>query len=139
MVRAEPLNETLVQTLRELREDPAVVVRLYEQIYRATFWGLVADPTARLEEMAFLSYPSDTTMHEMPVFTAPERPLLRELAMRAETATVICIEGPLLWRRMLDLVRTGKCEAAIDPADEHGIRLTREMILGMVERFGDVG
>lgn len=37
---------------------------------------------------------------------------------------------------LLNITENGKCEVAINPNQEHGIRLTQEIILGMIGSYG---
>ena len=46
------------------------------------------------------------------------------------------VGGEEMWPRLLDVVRTGDCEVAVDPGEKHGVRITREMILGMANTYG---
>ncbi|TAL28573.1 MAG: hypothetical protein EPN97_14475 [Alphaproteobacteria bacterium] len=72
-------------------------------------------------------------MRELPIFTDPKHHLVSQLSAQTADSMVIEAEGKSLWPRMLNIVVTGECEVAVDPGEEHGIRITREMILGMVK------
>jgi hypothetical protein len=41
-----------------------------------------------------------------------------------------------LWIKLLDVIENAKCQVAIDPGQPHGIRLTKEMVLGMISSYG---
>ena len=81
--------------------------------------------------MEFLTYPS-SGMRELPLFTHPDF----VLSLDAPGAVLVHVQGQLLWPRLLDVVKTRECEAAVDPGQAHGVRLTREMIVGMVVTQG---
>jgi hypothetical protein len=119
--------DELLDTLRALRADPGRAVGLYEQLYRESFFALVqAQSETDLQAYLFLNYPTADGLRELPLFTKREFVLPRMLV-----ASLVLINGPQLWPRLLDIVETRKLEAAVDPGQPHGIRLTREMILGM--------
>lgn len=99
---------------------------LYEKLYRGRFLALVADPALELTFMMFLTYPTPDGVRD---FTGGSSQLLAQLVTDASAATIE-LDGASLWRRMLDIAQTGECEVAIDPGEQHGIRLTREMIVG---------
>ena len=125
--------DELLDTLRALKSDPGRAVELYQQLYGESFFALVqAGSEANLQSHLFLNYPTADGLRELPLFTK------REFVfpdMPAE-AFLVKINGPLLWPRLLDIVETRKIEAAVDPGQAHGIRLTREMILGMTAQYG---
>lgn len=75
-------------------------------------------------------------MRELPAFTNQDRKLLAELASQLADVEILQVDGKRLWTRMLDIVKTSVYEVAIDPGESHGIRLTKEMILGMVNKYG---
>jgi SseB protein N-terminal domain len=133
------VNDDLVESLIILKRDPTIVVRLYEQVFRGRFFALVADPAAPISSIAFLSYPSANGIRCIPLFTSVSRRLLSELKTEAGNPRAVEFDGPLLWSRMLEIIRTGGCEVELDPGESHGIRLTKEMILGMVSTYGDPG
>ena len=130
------MNEQLIETLERLPSEPAVVIDLYAQLYSGCFWVLVQDQAAQIDELSFLTYPSGDGARELPVFTSPERRLVGGLREQGSDAQLLRIDGPALWRRLLELAASGVCEPAVDPGEAHGIRLTREMILGMVGKYG---
>lgn len=125
--------DELLDTLKALRSDPGRAVELYEQLYRESFFALVqAGSEDDLQSHMFLNYPTVDGLRELPLFTKREFILHR----LADDALSVQISGPQLWPRLLDIVETGKIEAALDPGQPHGIRLTREMILGMTAQYG---
>ncbi len=130
------MNEDLLKTLLGLRTDPTLAVVLYKQLFMGRYWVLVQKPVGSIESMSFLTYPTQDKIRELPAFTASDRRLVSELASTAGDAEGVQIEGSQLWPRMLDVVKTRECEVAIDPGEKYSIRLTREMILGMVIQYG---
>jgi hypothetical protein len=122
------MQDELVRTLQGLRSDPSLVVSLYEQLAKATLLTLVRSGTDHnVAAMEFLTYPS-SGMRELPLFTQHNF----VLTLDAPGAVLIEVQGQLLWPRLLDVVKTSECEAAVDPGQTHGVRLNREMILGVV-------
>ena len=119
--------------MRAIRDEPQRVVDLYEQLYRGEFVAIVQRGSeTSLESMLFLTYESAGGIMELPVFTMEEFVLPRLLA----DSFRVKLQGPELWPRLLDIVEAGRCEAAVDPGQPHGIRLRRDMILGMVGKYG---
>ena len=86
--------------------------------------------------MAFLTYPTADRIRELPVFTAPDRATLAQLAAESGAKTVE-VDGISLWPRLLDIVKTGETEAAVDAGENYSIRLNLQMILTMVRVHGD--
>jgi hypothetical protein len=133
------VNEELVATLEALRGDPAAAVELYDQLLAARLLALVQDPHAPLASMLFLTYDTPDGVRELPLFTSPAATLLADLQEQSGAAAVE-FEGPVLWRRLLDVIDTGHCEAAVDPGEARGVRINREAALGMVSSAGgDLG
>jgi hypothetical protein len=124
-------NEELIATLERLVTDKTATVQLYDQLPLGTFYALVADPSASIQNMSFLTYDSNEA-RELPLFTSESRQLLADLSDQAPVASIVRLNGLTLWRRLLEVTEKGVIEAAIDPGEPHGIRVPREMILGMV-------
>lgn len=126
------MSEELISTLQSLRNDPTRVVVLYEQLARSDFVALVRSGTEHeVASMQFLTYPSSGGVQELPLFTRSEF----VLAFEAAGAVSVTVPSNLLWSRLLDIIKTGECEAAVDPGQVHGIRLNKEMVLGMVSTY----
>ena len=130
------MNGGLSETLRGLRKDPALAAILYEQLFAGRFWAMVANSDVPIESLFFLTYASSGGVSELPIFTKRASPVAERLAAGPTNPMFIELSGESLWPRMLDIVRTGQVEVAVDPGEEHGIRLTREAILGMVRKYG---
>ena len=125
--------DELLDTLRALKSDPGRAVELYGQLYRESFLALVqAGSETNLQSCLFLNYPTVNGLRELPLFTKPEF----VLPGMPDEALLVQLDGPQLWPRLLDVVETRVIEAAVDPGQAHGIRLTREMILGMTAQYG---
>jgi hypothetical protein len=86
--------------------------------------------------MAFLTYPAEDRVRELPAFTSANRTLLSQLQHNCDGVACLEVRGEDMWPRMLDIIQTGHCEVAVDPGEQHGVRITREMILGMVNTYG---
>ena len=122
----------LLETLKALPTDPSRVIDLYSQLYAASLITFVqAGSEANLGSALFLTYPTQDKIRELPLFTGREFVLS---SFPAE-AVPITVQGSALWPRLLDIVKTGECEAAVNPGQKHGIRLKREMILGMISMY----
>jgi hypothetical protein len=127
-------NAELLRLLQGLRADPTLTVPLHECLFSAQLWALAEAP-APITEMSFLSYPARDGLRELPVFTAEDRPLLRQLAAES-SALPTEVAGPSFWPRMLAVAKTVECEVAVDPCEAHGIRVSLQMALGMVRMYG---
>jgi hypothetical protein len=131
-------NSELLETLKTLSSDPSRVFALYSQLYEASLLVPVrAGSENDLGCADFLTYPTVDQLRELPIFTRREY-LLENLP---DDAVLIRVNGDLLWRRLLEIVGLDNCQAAVDPGQKHGIRLRRDMILGMImmhDQGGDV-
>jgi len=125
------MNEELIDTLGRLQSDPTVVVDLYPQLYGARFW-VISQASEKKEPIQFLTYATGDEARELPAFTLSSRSLLSDLASQAPAARIQEVDGPFFWARILLLLQSESFFVAVDPGEKHGIRLTREMILGMV-------
>jgi hypothetical protein len=127
------MTTALIETLNGLQTDPTLVVNLYKQLFDATFFALVQEGTEKsLDTMQFLTYSTTDNIRELPLFT-DDKFILQNLARDAKT---IKLGGTQFWTRLLDIIETGKCEVAINAGQAHGIRLNKEMILGMIGMYG---
>jgi hypothetical protein len=133
--RAPKLNAELLHLLKAFRADPSLVVRLYESLFFGRFWVLAQQP-AEISQTSFLSYSTADGVRELPVFTAPDRPTLMRLATES-AASSVQIDGISLWPRLVEIVKTGETEAAVDPGESYTIRLNLQMILTMIRVHGD--
>jgi hypothetical protein len=130
------VNSQLIETLKALPADPARAIDLYPQLFRASLLVLIQEGSDdSLGSSLFLTYPSAGGIQESPVFTQQEYVIEDVLG----DSVLIEFPGPPLWKRLLDIIKTGRCEAAVDPGQPHGIRLNREMVLGMVANLGGDG
>jgi hypothetical protein len=128
------MNETLIQTLKNLRKDPTQVKVLYEQLYHSRFLALVRPGTeGQLHTLEFVTYSTEDRISELPIFTCDA--FVLDLA--PTQVTLVELSGKELWPTLLDIVNTGRIEAAVDPGQKHGIRLTKEMILGMISMYAE--
>lgn len=125
------MNEKLIDTLLRLPSDPTVVVDLYAQLFEGHFWVL-ADSAEKIEAVQFLTYPTTDSARELPIFTHTDRRVLADLKRQVPAAHVQEVEGAQFWLRTLMLLEADSFFVAVDPGEEHGIRLTKEMILGMI-------
>jgi hypothetical protein len=123
----------LLETLRALRSDPTRALDLYDQLYREAFIVLVESGSeGAVESFRFLTYDTADGLRGLPVFTSPNL----VLANVPEDAVPVQVDGPALWKRLLDVVEPKKVEVEVDPGQAHRIRLRRRMILGMVVEYG---
>jgi hypothetical protein len=136
MVKRTPdRNAELLRLLKAFRADPPLVVQLYESLLFGRFWVLAQQPTD-ISRMLFLTYPSAGGVRELPVFTAADRLLLTKLATESG-AISIEVDGISLWPRLLEIVKTGETEAAVDAGESYAIRINSQMILMMLRVHGD--
>jgi len=126
------MNESVILVLKNLQKDSSYVVQLYEELYKAKFLTLARPGSEKdLESMEFLTYPTADKISELPIFTSKE--FLIDFSSVQPLA--IELEGDKLWSKLLEIVETGNLEIAVDPGQNHGIRLTKEMILGMISMY----
>ena len=127
------VNADLLRILKALPTDPVRVVDLYPQLYAGTFVVPVqVGSEADLETAQFMIYPCTDGTLEVPVFTSTDYVFA---SLPTETLH-LSARGHALWPRLLDLLRSEECEVAVDPGQSHGIRLRKEMILGMIRAYG---
>jgi len=128
------MNAALLETLRALRSEPSRAIDLYRELYEGSFIVLFqAGTEGNPASMLFLTYPSDG-VQELPVFTRREYLLTGMLS----DSIPVPIEGPALWPRLLEIIGPETCGVEVDPCQPHGIRLRRDMVLGMVAKYGEV-
>jgi hypothetical protein len=131
------MNDDLLKTLHGLRQDRTLAIVLYEQLFKGRFWALIQKPVVSLEKMFFLNYPTPDDKRELPIFTADNRKLLLQLTSQFPDSVVVGTEGGNLWPRLLDVVsNVTNCDVAVDAGEQYGIRMTKEMILGMISIYG---
>lgn len=120
------------QLLTRLRRDPTAVIELYPALLKISYWVLISPHSSdSLAEAQFLTYPCPDRIFELPAFTAADNPILIRLK-RDTGAEVICFAAIPFLERMKDIVETGKTELAINPGTEHGIRINRAILLGLL-------
>jgi hypothetical protein len=127
------MNDELLQTLKALPTDPGRVVDLYSQLYAGLFVVPVqAGSEADIGTAMFLIYPTPDGVSELPLFTSHDY-VLRNLP---NDVAFVSVPGAVLWPRLFDVVKAaGRCMAAVDPGQTHGIRLSDSMILGMISSY----
>lgn len=128
-----PKNESLLETLKALPDNPAVVVVLYKQLFEGNFLSIIQKGTQQdLNSMSFLTYETKDGKRELPIFTQKEFVLNFSNA----NSEIIYLSGELFWKRLLNIVETDvKLTIAVDPGQKHGIRITAPMILGMITKY----
>jgi hypothetical protein len=128
------MNDSLVETMRALRPEPTRSVDLYRELYNGSFIVLVqAGSEESPGSMLFLTYPAEGGQ-QLPVFTYRDYILT---GMRTD-AIAVSVDGPVLWPRLLEIIGPETCTVEVDPGQPHGIRLLRNMVLGMVAKYGEV-
>jgi hypothetical protein len=129
----QPDNSELLSILKALKSDPTRVLDLYPQLYRARLLVLVQSGSeSDLDAFAFLTYPTRDGIRGLPVFTS--RTFV--LPNMPTDAVIVEVDGPNLWKRLLDVLQPKECEAEVDPGQLHSIRLRQDMILGMISKYG---
>ena len=130
------MNDELLETMRRLKADPAAAIELYSLLFQGTFTAIVqAGSDSTLHAMNFLTYPAQDQITELPLFSRTEFILG---SLKIPGSVMVELAGPKFWQRMLDVAKNGRCEVALDPGQPHGIRLRREMILGMLAGGGRI-
>lgn len=123
----------LLKTLKGLVSDPTLVLQLYEQLLKSSFYVLVRPGTeAALEQMEFITYATRDGIDELPIFTDIKF-IPNDFYKNSK---IVQKSGQLFWKRLLDVIEDINCQIAVDPLQTHGIRLTKEMILGMIYKYG---
>ncbi len=126
------MSNKLTQILKELENDPTLVIQLYEALYYSDFIALIrSELQQKIDSMEFLTYTTEDGVNELPIFTEEEF-ILNFSSMQPFTIT---IKGILLWPRLLQIIEPGVCEVAVNPGQSHGIRLNNSMILGMISKY----
>ena len=129
------MNEHLVATLVGLRGDPGLAVHLYEDLFNGRFWTLAW--RSDVEASGFVGCQRADGGWEIPVFTQPDSSFFRRLAIDVPAAERVSVEGRTLWRQLLnDHLHDHITRVTVDPGEAHGISLSWEMILGMVNKYG---
>ena len=127
------LQHSLTEILIELKTNPIVVLKLYEKLFGANLFAIIRKGTeTNLNICEFSSYETPDEIYEIPLFT--ENKFLFESF--SEDAIVIEFCGLLLWQRLIQILENKNIRIAINPGQTHGIRLTKEMVLGMVNVYG---
>ena len=126
------MNVALIDLLRRLPSDPLVVVDLYRELFAGHFWILAQRPAEDLATMQFLTYPAGDGIRELPIFTSADRSLLAQLKREVPDAEARDFDGAILWPRIVEVLESEKTFAAVDAAETHGIRLSKAMILGLI-------
>ena len=126
------MNNSLIETLKGLKADSTLVINLYKQLYFTTYFALVRGGTEEYwSSIEFLTYDTVDGIRELPLFTNMSF-ILDNLD---SSALIVQIGGQDLWIKLNEIVETGSCQIAIDPGQTHGIRLTKEIILGMINSY----
>ena len=123
----------LIEILDNLRTDPTWATQLYNVLYDSTFFVLVRPGTEEnVEKMEFVIYPTEDGINELPIFTSYDF----VITFPDVQLFVAEINGKLLWPRLLEIIEPEISEVAVNPGQNHGIRLNNSMILGMISMYG---
>jgi hypothetical protein len=119
--------------LAQLKSNAAIVMGLYPLLTKINYHVLVAPGTGWLVETAsFLTYPISDRMHALPAFTSDTYPLFDKLK-RDAGAEGLAIKGlPFLQHLKDKNVIAEHTEIAINPGWEHGILISRPILLGIL-------
>jgi SseB protein N-terminal domain len=122
-------GKDLAAVLRQMKQNSAFALDVYRGLGVANLIALVRAGTEReVAGMEFLTYPAADGMRELPLFTSAQF----VIAFPGEDTVQATVTAADLWPRMVDLVENGVCEVAVDPGQDHGIRLRKEMVLGII-------
>ena len=129
------MNERLIATLARLRDDPALAAHLYEDLFNSRFWTLAW--RSGVGAGGYVGCQRADGGWEIPVFTHPDRSFLTRLAIDIPAAQRVSVEGKTLWEQILnDYLDDRVTRVVVDPGEAHAILLARDMVLGMVNRYG---
>ena len=126
---ASSLNEILFN----LRSDPTLAIKLYEELYISKFFVLIRPGTQhKVELMEFVTYQSEDEIKELPIFTS------NDFIIEFPDAqySIVEVNGKVLWPRLLEIIKPGISEVSVNPGQNHCIRLNNSMILGMISMYG---
>jgi hypothetical protein len=127
------INETLLETLRNLSNRASRSTALFEQLAFGSFVALVTPGTeGSIEQMQFVATESSGVVI-IPLFTSMG--VCKSIKLQTEDLPVT-LPGSQLWPRLLDHLQDGKVLAAVDPATPHGIVLTADEVSMMIARYG---
>lgn len=127
------MSNRITQILTGLKNDPTLVIQLYEALYHSDFIVLAQpDTQTKVDSMEFLTYSTEDGVNELPIFTE-EKFILNFSSMQH---SIVTIKGVLLWPRLFQILKTSTFEVAVNPGQSHGIRLNNSMILGMISKYG---
>ena len=128
------MNQQLVDKLKELLKDPTIALEIYEQLFNADLIALVFDPKATHDRLSFLTYETTDGLCGLPVFTSNQTVLLSSLEAES-TAKRLTLNGHQLWPILLKQAEDINCQIEIDAGEDYGIRLSKEMLLGMIAMY----
>ena len=123
------MNTLFLDSLKVLQSDPSRVIDFYDKLYHSSYVAMVQRGTEHeVSSMLFLTYNRKDEVWELPIFTKDE---FMPEDLPFETCRVP-LKGQDLFPRLLDVMMPNDFEIAVDPCQPHGVRLTREMVQGMV-------
>src|SRR5262249_17958707 len=97
------------QILSKIKTNPAFVMWIYPLLTKENFWTFVRKGTEQqLETAEFLTYES-RGCGEIPIFTSEKHSLYDQFKSLSDT-TAIRIDGVSFFKRMRDIIETGKTE-----------------------------
>jgi hypothetical protein len=118
--------------LAQIRTNPAVVTELYPLLTKIDYQVLIAPGSgSTLQTALFLTYPTPTETRELPAFISDKYPLFNQLKREAK-AEIMVVPGLALFRHLKNenlVAEGGNTELAINPGWEHGIRVSRTILL----------
>ena len=127
------INKDLIKALHDLKTDATDATYLYELILQSQLYSIVRMGTENdIKKAEFLNYPSIDGVLELPLFTRLELALNFAKKFSSDDNIIFSYSCIPMWKQLYDLIKDSKCQVAIDPGENYGIRLNASMILGML-------
>jgi hypothetical protein len=130
------MTNVLTDTLNRLKTNPTLVIELYEQIFNAKFFTVVRKGSEEYPfgDMQLAIYNAPDGVNEFFLFT--EEKLVPAILL--EQNSIIKVFGQSFWSKIYLMMVKAKFQVTINPIGVNGIRLTKEMILGMIGQYGTI-
>ncbi len=132
--QTDTMSETILEILSALPGNPSLMDNLYEELYKSIFITFARNGTeAKWTSIEFLTYNCDDGMREVPLFTD------KSFVFKEYPTDALLVEagGPQFWVKLSTMAETNKCVIAINPDQSNCTRITKEMILEMINLFGN--
>jgi hypothetical protein len=127
-------NKRLLFLLNSFRQDHSLLQELYEEIYRSSFFMIIAVSSTK-EEIFPAMYEIDNNRKAIGLYTSKDIPVLKRFYEQEKDngGTLVSMEGPKLWPLIKDFfsIEDPINVIQIDPETEYGITLQPHMFVRM--------